>query len=112
MSDVNTIFAEIRKLSLEDQRALNSLIVANIRGAMRVKAVSSAIKYNRGDVVKFDGKTRGTIIIEITGFSRDFTIIKGKQLNSGFKTSAGVPWTVAATLVSPSTREEALRISR
>ena len=67
----------------------------------------SSVAFKTGDIVKFDGKTRGPIHIKINGFSRDRTKIKGVQLNRGWKTQPGVAWTVAATLVSPSTVEAA-----
>ena len=108
---LTSLMDQIKTLPLSEQRALNSLLVANIRLGHRQAAVMKSVAYKVGDVVKFDGKTRGPIIIEITGFSRDLTKIKGRQLNDGWKTKAGVQWTVGATIVWPSTREEAIRIS-
>jgi hypothetical protein len=102
-----TIFAEVKTLSLEDQRALNSLLVANIRSALKHKAVMTSIEFRAGDIVKFDGKTRGPIFIKINSFSRDRTKIKGVQLNRGWKTQPGVQWTVGATVVKASTVAEA-----
>jgi len=104
---LSTIFAEVRTLSLEDQRALNSLLVANIRQSLKQKAVMTSVEFRAGDVIKFDGKTRGPIFLEITGFSRDRAKIKGRQLNAGWKTSKGTPWTVGATIVKASTAAEA-----
>lgn len=102
-----TIFAEVKTLSLEDQRALNSLLVANIRTALKQKAIMCAVKFKGGDVVKFDGKTRGPIFIKIHSFSRDATKVKGVQLNRGWKTKAGTMWTVAASVVQAASVEEA-----
>lgn len=108
MSTVTELFAQIKKLNLAEKRALNSLLVTDIKHALRHAQVMQAIQFSRGDVVKFDGKTRGPIFIEITGASRDFTKLKGRQLNRGWKTAAGTPWTVSANLCSKATREEAL----
>lgn len=102
-----TIFAEVKSLSLEDQRALNSMIVANIRLGLKQKAVTSSSQFYIGDVVKFDGKTRGQIFIRINSFSRDRTKIKGVQLNRGWKTQPGVQWTVAASIAHASNLTEA-----
>jgi hypothetical protein len=102
-----TVFAQVKSLSMDDQRALNKLLVANIRLAMRQKAVMTAITFKAGDVVKFDGKTRGPIFIKIHSFSRDLTKVKGVQLNRGWKTQPGVQWTVGATVCRASTVAEA-----
>lgn len=103
------IFTEVRTLSLEDQRALNSMLVANIRQSMCQVAAMKSIAFKAGDVVKFDGKTRGPIYLEVTGFSRDRTKIKGRQINKGWKTSTGAQWTVGASIAKASTREEAAK---
>jgi hypothetical protein len=103
-----TIFAEVRALSLEDQRALNSLLVANIRQALKQKAVMTSIEFRAGDIIVFDGKTRGTIFLEVTGFSRDRTKIKGRQVSRGLKTKIGTNWTVGANVAKASTLEKAM----
>jgi hypothetical protein len=102
-----TLFAEVRTLSLEDQRALNALLVANIRQSLKQKAVMTSIQFKFGDIVKFDGKTRGPIFIKIHSFSRDLTKVKGVQLNRGWKTLPGTQWTVGATVAKASTVAEA-----
>ena len=106
---LNAAMQIVRTMSLEEQRALNSLLCANIRAGHKMAAAENSMNYGVGDVVQFDGKTRGPIFLEITGFSRDRTKIKGKQLNKGWKTSAGVQWTVGATIVKSATREQALK---
>lgn len=88
---LNAAMQIVKTMTLEEQRALNSMLCTNIRAGLRVKAVGASINYSIGDVVQFDGKTRGPIFIEITGFSRDLTKMKGKQLNRGWKTAAGTP---------------------
>ena len=108
MSTVNELFAQIKKLTLVEKAALNKLLVQDIRFAQKQKAVMASMAFQIGDVVKFDGKTRGQIFIEVTTASRDFTKLKGRQLNRGWKTSAGTPWTVSSTLCTKATREEAL----
>ena len=105
---LTSLMAQIKTLPLDEQRALNSLLVANIRLGHRQNAVMKSIAYKVGDVIQFDGKTRGPIFLEISGFSRDLTKIKGKQLNRGWKTQAGVQWTVGASIVKAATREQAL----
>ncbi len=105
---LSSLMAQIKTLSLDEQRALNSLLVANIRLGHRQNAVMKSIEYKVGDVIQFDGKTRGPIFLEISGFSRDRTKIKGKQLNRGWKTQPGVNWTVGASIVKTATREQAL----
>jgi hypothetical protein len=97
----------VKTLTADEQRFLNSLICANIRSSSKQAAVMSSIAFKVGDVVKFDGKTRGPIFIKIYGFSRDRTKIKGAQLNRGWKTMPGVMWTVASNIVKASSVEEA-----
>jgi hypothetical protein len=105
---VSAAYALITTLSLEDQRALNSLLVANIRLALRHKAVATSIEFRAGDIIVFDGKTRGTIFLEVTGFSRDRTKIKGRQVSRGLKTKIGTNWTVGANVAKASTLEKAM----
>jgi hypothetical protein len=106
---LNAAMQIVRTMTLEEQRALNSLLCANIRAGHKVAAAENSMSFGLGDVIQFDGKTRGPIFLEITGFSRDRTKIKGKQLNKGWKTAAGTPWTVGATLAKAATREQALK---
>jgi hypothetical protein len=107
MSALTSLMSQIRALSLEDQRALNSMLVANIRAGLKQKAVMTSIQFRAGDVVKFDGKTRGPIFIKIHSFSRDLTKVKGVQLNRGWKTQPGVQWTVGANACRASTVADA-----
>jgi hypothetical protein len=104
--NLNALMQVVKLMTLEEQRKLNKLLVANIRGAQKVKAVTAAMDYEVGQVVKFDGKTRGPIYIKITGFSRDMTKVKGVQINQGWKTSPGMPWTAPASFVKPTTPTE------
>lgn len=104
---VSALYAQIRVLSLEDQRVLNKMLVANIRLGMKQKAVMTSITFKAGDIVQFDGKTRGPIFIKIHSFSRDLTKVKGVQLNRGWKTQPGVQWTVGATICKAATLAQA-----
>ena len=106
---LNAAMQIIRTMSLEEQRALNNLLCANIRAANKAAAAENSMNFGVGDIIQFDGKTRGPIFLEITGFSRDRTKIKGVQLNKGWKTRAGVNWTVGATICKSATREQALK---
>lgn len=110
MNDLMSVVQAAKRLSLEDQLKLNKLLCANIRMGNKVRAAGNAIRFNLGDVVQFDGKTRGPIHIQISGFSRDFSKIKGKQVNKGWKTSPGVNWTVGASGVKPSSLELATKV--
>lgn len=107
MSALTALMSQIRVLSLEDQRALNAMLVANIRSGLKQKAVMSSIQFKAGDIVQFDGKTRGPIFIKIHSFSRDLTKVKGVQLNRGWKTQPGVQWTVGATICKAATLAQA-----
>jgi hypothetical protein len=78
-------------LSVEDQRELNSALVDNIKRVHKIKAISNSAKYNIGDTVMFRHNREGLIKIQITGFSRDGSKIKGPQIG-GFR--AGCMWTV------------------
>lgn len=110
MTTLNSLMQQVKTLTLEEQRVLNKLLCQNIRHGMKVNAIQKSINFALGDVIVFDGKTRGTIYLEVTGFSRDLTKIKGKQLNKGWKTSPGVNWTVVASVAKASTREQALKV--
>lgn len=95
MSALNEIFAQIQNLPFEDQRALNSMLVASLNRQSKMKSMQQAAKFRIGDEVVFDARTKGIIKMEITGFSRDGSKLKGKQIGG---ISAGCLWTVAATL--------------
>lgn len=107
MSALAPLISQIATLSLEDQRTLNTLLVQNIRAIQKRKSSIVATTFKVGDVVKFDGKTRGKVFMKITGFSRDLSKIKGLQLNKGWKTHAGTQWTVGASACTASTAEAA-----
>lgn len=94
---INSLMKQIKSLSLADQRALNHLLVANLKAANKVAASVKAITFDIGDKIVFDAKTRGIINAEITGFSRDLTKIKCKQIG-GLR--PGCQWSVSANLVT------------
>jgi hypothetical protein len=94
---LNSLMSQIKTLSIADQRALNKLLCANLKAAMKVAAVGKAITFDIGDKVVFDAKTRGIINAEIIGFSRDLSKIKCKQIG-GLR--PGCLWTVTANLVT------------
>jgi hypothetical protein len=110
MSNVtlNSLMQQIKTLTLDEQRVLNKLLCANIRHGYKVNAIQKSVAFGVGDVITFDGKTRGPIFLEVSGFSRDRTKIKGKQINRGWKTSVGTNWTVGASVARSATREQAL----
>jgi Flp pilus assembly secretin CpaC len=95
------LMSQIRTLSLEDQRKLNKMLVQNIDAGIKRQCQEISCKLDVGDVVSFDGKTRGMITIKVTEFSRDLTKVKGIQLNPGMKTPKGTKWTVHAAAVKP-----------
>lgn len=95
---LNSLMKQIKSMSIEDQRTLNSLLCANIRGASKIRSIQSAAKFVIGDTVVFNAKTRGMITISVDGFSRDMSKIKGTQLNQGCSSNKGMKWTVGASL--------------
>jgi hypothetical protein len=107
---LNSLMQQIKTLTIDEQRALNSLLCANIRHASKVKSIQKAMSFEVGQFVEFDGRTRGRIVLEVTGFSRDMSKVKGIQINRGFKTLRGTPWTATATACKAVSAEEAARI--
>lgn len=93
--NLNEIFAQVKSLSIEDQRALNKMLVANLNRENKMKSMVVASKFNIGDKVSFDARSKGYITIEIGGFSRDGANLKGKQIG-GLR--VGCNWTVGAAL--------------
>jgi hypothetical protein len=93
--NVNELFAQIKTLSVEDQRALNKMLVANLNRAQKFASMKSAAQFNIGDVVVFDARSKGLVKIKVTGFSRDGANLKGSQIG-GLR--AGCNWTVGASL--------------
>jgi hypothetical protein len=110
---LNALMQQIRVMPLEEQRALNSLLVANIRASLKSSAIMTSINYGHGDIVKFEAGIKGTIFIEVTGFSRDRTKIKGTQIGqSKFarrKVMNGTNWTAGANIVKASSKDEAAK---
>lgn len=109
MPDLKNIVAHLNAMSIDDLRMLNSAVCDQIRNRQKFEAAMATRSFAIGDVIKFDGKTRGMIHLEVTGFSRDRTKIKGVQLNKGWTTRAGSQWNVFATAARASTRDEALK---
>jgi hypothetical protein len=95
MTTLNEVFAQVQALSFEDQRALNKMLVANLNCTTKLKSMQVAAKFNIGDEVLFDAKSKGIVKIKVTGFSRDGSSLKGTQLG-GLR--PGCNWTVGATI--------------
>ena len=97
MSAIKSIMEQISTLSLEEQRMVNKLLVASLNSQVKAKSADAAANFRFGQKVQFDAGPRkgGLITMEITGFSRDMTKIKGTQLD-GFR--KGCLWTVGANL--------------
>ena len=89
------ILAQAQKLSHADQLTLNKLLVEGIRRNHKVAAIQNSAKYNVGDTVMFDAGSKGIIKMEINGFSRDGSKLKGMQIG-GLR--AGCIWTVGTTV--------------
>lgn len=111
MASIQEVLTLAKQLTLQEQLALNKLLVANIRHANKMKSLEKAVTFRIGDLVKFDAKTRGIIVIKVTGFSRDMTKIKGVQQNVGrsIKARKGMNWTAGAGLVSAATEADVAR---
>lgn len=87
-----SLMSDITKLSLEDQRTLNTLLVDNIKRKVKIKGITAAAAFNIGDEVQFKCPKRGLLKIKITGFSRDGSKIKGAEIGSY------VNWQVSAQM--------------
>lgn len=98
MTQISTMMTQIKLMSIDDQRALNGLIVANLRHASKIRDITEASKFAEFDVVQFDAGRKGIIVVQITGFSRDYSKIKGVQLNNTRGTMKGMAWTASAAL--------------
>jgi hypothetical protein len=98
MNQIQSILSQISALSLEDQRMVNKMLVANLNAQLKSKAANAAINFRIGDIVSFDAGPRkgGITKIRITGFSRDLSKIKGSTINTPYP----VIWTVSAPLAS------------
>ncbi|WP_407306197.1 hypothetical protein [Acinetobacter sp.] len=94
---IKSIMAQIETLPFEDRRMLNKLLVAHLNAEQKVSAAENAMKFRINDMVKFDAGPRkgGIVTIQITGFSRDLSSIKGIQVGGA---RAGTNWTVFANL--------------
>lgn len=93
---IHEILAQASKLTVDEQRELNRLLVEGLKRASKIKNIQSAAKFNLGDTVVFDGGPRkGLIKITISDFSRDGSKVKGIQIG-GF--NPGVRWTASAAL--------------
>lgn len=112
MSTLNQVMQLVKTMPLQEQRDLNTMLCANIRRASKLKAIEKSASFELGDVIKFDGKTRGTVYVKVTGFSRDMTKLKGVQTSRGFgKASRGCMWNVHCTSATKVSAEEAARIA-
>jgi hypothetical protein len=96
-AQILNILSQVSALSMEDQLELNKALVENIRRARKISAIQIGQKFNIGDKVMFDAGRKGLITMQITGFSRDGSKIKGPQIG-GLR--SGVNWTVGNTVTS------------
>jgi len=96
-ANIQSIMAQIKSLSLEEQRMLNKALVANMNALYKSEAAENAMKFRKGDTVQFDAGPRkgGITKIVIDSFSRDLSSIKGTQIG-GLR--QGCKWTVGANL--------------
>ena len=92
------VLALATKLTFDEQHELNSLLVANIKRQRKIEGAQIANKYNIGDEVVFDAKSKGNIRIKIADFSRDGSKLKGPQIGG---VNPGCIWTVSAQCVQP-----------
>lgn len=97
MANLNSIFAQITALTLEEQRMLNKMLVSNINESIKESQRAAAVQFRVGDLATFDAGPRkgGKTTIQITSFSRDLSKIKGTQIG-GMR--AGIQWNVSANL--------------
>lgn len=96
-AQIQNILAQIATLPFEDQRMLNKMLVANLNASAKQLSRVNAIQFRVGQKVCFDAGPRkgGIVTVEITGFSRDMSKIKGKQIG-GFRD--GILWNASANL--------------
>lgn len=94
---IESILAQIKTLSFDEQRMLNKALVGQLNATQKLKAASVAISFRIGDIVEFDAGFRkgGITKVQIEGFSRDLSSIKGFQVG-GLR--QGTKWTVGANL--------------
>lgn len=109
-NQVAAVMSQIKLMSIEDQRALNGLICANLRHASKIRDITEASKFSELEVVEFDAGRKGIIKIQITGFSRDYSKVKGVQLNSTRGTMKGMSWTASAALCFKVPKAEAEKL--
>ena len=97
MTTIKSIMEQISTLSLEEQRMVNKLLVASLNSQIKAKSADAAANFRIGQTVKFDAGARkgGIITLNITGFSRDMSRIKGIQIG-GIR--AGCEWSVGASV--------------
>lgn len=104
MNTTTSLLEQVKALSLDEQRALIVQIQDNIRAEQQELDLKDGFKV--GDILKFNGGTRGLIFMEVTGFNKARTQVSGNQLNGGLKTGAGTPWKVPMNQVLGSSRLE------
>ena len=105
MTDFSTIVAQVRKLSLAEQRSLNTILVDAINHNLRVEAATRAKDFRLGDIVSFLCTKRGRQgikYIKVTEFSRDRTKVKGYECTPTGATQTQFPtqWNVSVSLIS------------
>lgn len=96
-ANIQALALQMFALTLEEQRELNHLLCDNIKRKAKLESMKVAQKFNIGDKIQFDARTKGFITAVITGFSRDGSKIKCTQIG-GIR--AGCAWTAAANLIS------------
>lgn len=105
MNDFQNLVAQVRKLSLDEKRALNTILVDSMKHDIRVEAATRAKDFKLGDIVSFVCTKRGrqgVKYVKVTEFSRDRTKIKGYECDRTGTAQTQFPtqWTVGMSLIS------------
>ena len=87
------------------------MVCVNLRHATKVESIQASSKFEVGQYVEFDGGARqGIVVIEVTGFSRDFSKVKGLQVNRNRGIGYGSKWTASANLYFALSAERTINI--
>jgi len=103
--NLSAAVALLSKLTTEEKRALNHILVDQLRVEHKVNAVVAGSQFNTGDIVSFvksgRGRNAGIHYIKIEGRNRAGTALVGRECSRGGESQPfSVKWTVAPTLVT------------
>lgn len=92
------IVSAMNEMSTQQLTDLNKTLIRIHKAKRQVNAVVAAATFQIGQIVKFNGKSKGMRTIKIKGFNRAGTCLVGFEVNPVTKEVSESQWTVSPAI--------------